>query len=119
VTATDDDVIVRKSLDGRIIYWSDGAARAFGYSREEILGRHVSLIIPFDWQDEEYDMLDRMRLGEGLGTLRTVRRAKDGQLYRVDVTISPIRDAEGKIIGAEKSYRNFMKYKAPPDGERN
>jgi PAS domain S-box-containing protein len=106
------EIIIRKSLDGRIIYWSAEAEHAFGYTAGEVLGRHVSMIIPFDWQDEEYQMLDELRTGAAVEERQTVRRSKDGQYWEAGLRIYPLRDDAGKIIGAEKRYHSLRPYEA-------
>ncbi len=108
----DEAIVVRKSMDGRITYWSLGAEKAFGYKRVEVIGRHVSIIIPFEWQDQEYAILDQLKAGDDLGVIKTVRRTKDGRLFQVELTTAPIRNSQGKIIGAEKRYQNFSDWTA-------
>lgn len=93
---------IEKSLDGRITKWDDAAERIFGYTREEAIGKHISLVIPFDYQDEEYEMLDRLKQEEVLELRRTMRRSKDGRFFPVMLKATALRDAEGKIIGARK-----------------
>ncbi len=106
-----DDAIVGKTLDGRITSWNRGAEIIFGYSRREIIGRPVSLLIPEDRQDEEPAILEKIRRGESVDHYETVRRRKDGKLIHISVTVSPIRDAEGKIIGASKVARDITERK--------
>ncbi len=109
-----NDIVIQKSLDGRIIYWSEEAEQAFGYTAGEVLGRHVSIIIPFDWQDEEYQMLDELRAGQRVEERKTVRRSKDGRYWEVNLSIYPLRDEGGKIIGAEKRYSCLRPYVPGP-----
>jgi PAS domain S-box-containing protein len=106
----DVPVIIEKSLDGRVTSWNEGAASVFGYAPAEIVGRHVSLIIPFDWQDEEYEMIERMRSGEAPEPRKTVRRTRDGTQFWVELLTLPIFDNDGKIIGAEQRFSNFVYY---------
>lgn len=104
------EIVIRKSLDGRIIYWSQEAEVTFGYAAGEVLGRHVSIIIPFDWQDEEYQMLDELRAGHRVEERKTVRRSKDGRYWEATLSIHPLRDEAGKIVGAEKHYSQLRPY---------
>ncbi|HYC69623.1 MAG TPA: PAS domain S-box protein [Opitutaceae bacterium] len=101
-----DAAIMSKDLDGRITSWNEGAARLFGYSADEILGQPVALLIPPDRESEERAILDRLRRGERIEHFETVRRRKDGSAVDVALTISPIRDAAGRVIGASKIARD-------------
>ena len=102
-----DDAIVAKDLDGVITTWNRGAERLFGYTAEETIGKPITILIPHDRQDEEYEILDRIRRGEHVDHYDTIRRRKDGSLVDVALTISPVRDAAGKIIGASKIARDI------------
>jgi PAS domain S-box-containing protein len=106
-----NDAIVGKTLDGQITSWNRGAERVFGYSREEIIGKHVSILIPKDRENEEPAILDKIRRGESVEHYETVRRRKDGKLIHISVTVSPIRDPDGKIIGASKVARDITERK--------
>ena len=92
--------LITKSLDGRITGWDQNAERLFGYSAAEAIGKHISIIIPFDYQDEEYELLDRLKNEDYLEVRETVRRTKDGRLLLVNLSATPIRSEAGKIIGA-------------------
>jgi PAS domain S-box-containing protein len=102
-----DDAIIGKTLDGHITSWNRGAEMIFGYSRQEMTGKHISILIPEDRQDEEPRILEKIRRGESVDHYETVRRRKDGKLIDISVTISPIRDAEGKTIEASKVARDI------------
>ena len=103
--ADDEEVVVTRALDGRITSWGPGAEKAFGYAAEDTVGKHVSLIIPFDWQDEEYQLIDRLRTGVSAEeNLRTVRRTKDGYLLDVTVNVKLDHDRAGHITGVRKIY---------------
>jgi PAS domain S-box-containing protein len=102
-----DDAIVSKTLDGIITSWNRGAERIFGYTAAEAVGQHITLIIPEDRKSEEDDVLARLRRGERVDHFETVRRAKDGRLLHISLTVSPIRDARGVIIGASKVARDI------------
>ena len=106
-----DDAIISKDLDGHITSWNKTAERMFGYTAQEALGQHITLIIPQDRLHEEDDILDRLRRGERIDHLETRRRHKDGRLIDVSLTISPVRDDQGRIIGASKVARNISDQK--------
>jgi PAS domain S-box-containing protein len=96
------DVVVSKNLDGIITSWNPAAERMFGWTAAEAVGRHITLIIPEDRYPEEDSVLARIRRGERVGTFDTVRRTKDGRLVEVSITVSPVRDSTGRIVGASK-----------------
>jgi PAS domain S-box-containing protein len=106
-----DDAIVSKTLDGVITSWNRGAERMFGYSEAEAIGRHIFLIIPDDRRVEEEDVLARLRRGEKVDHFETLRLTKDGRLINISLTVSPIRDARGVIIGASKVARDITERK--------
>src|SRR5213075_1034436 len=93
-------------LSGIITSWNKGAERIFGYTSQEAIGRSITLIIPPDHLDEEAEILARIRRGERIDHFDTLRRRKDGSLVDVAVTISPVFDAAGRIIGASKVARD-------------
>jgi two-component system sensor kinase FixL len=102
-----DDAILTKSLDGVVRRWNPAAERLLGYSAAEIIGQPVTLLIPQDRQDEESMILDKLTRGERVSHFETVRRRKDGSLLDVSLTISPIRDHSGCIVGASKIMRDI------------
>jgi PAS domain S-box-containing protein len=102
-----DDAIVSQNLDGIITSWNRGAERLFGYFAEEAIGKPVTILIPAERQDEEHIILGRIRRGDRIEHYETVRRRKGGSLMDVSLTISPIKDAAGNIIGASKIARNI------------
>jgi len=102
-----DDAIISKDLDGIIKSWNPGAERLFAYTADEIIGKPITLLIPTDRHDEESDILSRIRRGECVDHYETVRRRKDGSLVDISVTVSPIKNAEGRIIGASKIARDI------------
>lgn len=103
-----DAAIVAKDLRGVIQLWSRGAERLFGYTAAEVVGRSITLLIPPDRAREEEDILARIQRGERVERFETVRLAKDGRRIDVSVTISPVRDASGKVIGASKIAEDVM-----------
>jgi PAS domain S-box-containing protein len=96
------DAIVSKTLDGMITSWNRGAERMFGYSAAEAIGRNITLIIPPERHAEEEHVLACIRRGESVRQFETIRRAKDGRLLDISLSVSPVRDADGRIIGASK-----------------
>jgi PAS domain S-box-containing protein len=107
IVFSSDDVIVSKTLDGVITSWNPAAERILGYTPEEAIGKNIKLIIPPDRWGEEDEVLRRIRLGERVDHFETVRRAKDGRLLNISVTVSPIKDQSGRIIGASKVARDI------------
>lgn len=102
-----DDAIIGKDLNGVITDWNSGAERLFGYSAAEAVGRPVSMLIPSDRMNEEPDILRRIRGGETISHYETIRRRKDGTLLNISLSVSPIHDAHGRIIGASKIARDI------------
>jgi PAS domain S-box-containing protein len=101
------DAIISKNLDGVVQSWNVAAERLFGYTAAQAVGRHVSFLIPADRADEEDHILARLRAGERIDHFDTVRVRSDGQSFPVSLTISPIRDDAGRIIGASKIARDI------------
>jgi PAS domain S-box-containing protein len=118
IVASSDDAIVSKDLNGIVITWNGAAERLFGYLSEEIVGRHISLLIPPDRQDEEPAILRRIRRGERVEHFDTIRRRKDGALIEISLTISPVLDETGRIIGASKIARDISERKRAEDMQR-
>jgi PAS domain S-box-containing protein len=111
IVESSDDAIVSKNLDGVITSWNKAAERMFGYTAEEAIGENITLIIPPDRLDEEVDILARIRVGERVDHFETVRKRKDGTLFDIAVTISPVKDSTGRIIGASKVGRDISEHK--------
>jgi PAS domain S-box-containing protein len=107
IVENSDDAILSKTLDGVISTWNRGATSLFGYSVEEAVGRHITIIIPEDRLAEEDEIISRLRKGERIRHFETVRRRKDGRLVDISLTVSPVRDAHGRIIGASKIARDI------------
>jgi len=106
IVSSSDDVIVSKTLEGVITSWNPAAERLFGWTAEEAVGRHITLIVPEDRWAEEEDVLARIRRGERMDHFETVRRTKDGRLRVMSITVSPLKDGTGRIIGASKVARD-------------
>jgi len=107
IVDSSDDAIVSKNLDGVVTSWNKGAERLFGYSAQEVIGQNIKIIIPKERYAEETDILSRIRRGERIDHFETVRVRKDGQSVHIAVTISPVRNAAGAIIGASKVARDI------------
>jgi two-component system cell cycle sensor histidine kinase/response regulator CckA len=107
IVQSSDDAIVSKTLQGIIVSWNLGAERLYGYPASEAIGQSMTLLLPPDRPDEEEDILQRIRRGEQVAHFETVRRRNNGELVDVSLTISPIRDAAGEIIGASHIARNI------------
>ena len=115
IVQSSDDAIVSKNLDGIITSWNKGAERVFGYTAEEAIGQPITIVIPQDRQDEERTILTRIRRGERIEHFETVRQRKHGSLIWVSLTISPVKNAEGKIVGASKIARDITEQKRTSD----
>ena len=111
IVASSDDAIISKTLDGRITSWNKGAERLFGYTAHEAIGKSIQLIVPPESRGEEAQILDRLRHGERIDHLEIVRVHKDGRKVDVEVTISPVHDRHGHIIGASTTARDITSRK--------
>jgi PAS domain S-box-containing protein len=106
IVSSSDDAIVGKTLEGRVTSWNDGAMRIFGWSAEEMVGQSITRIIPPELHPEEVEILARLRRGERIEHFDTERVTKDGRRISVSLTVSPIRDASGRVVGASKIARD-------------
>jgi PAS domain S-box-containing protein len=111
IVESSDDAIISKTLDSVITTWNDGAGRLFGYTGEEAVGKPVTLLIPRDAIDEEPAIIQKLKRGERIDHYETVRVRKDGTLIDVSLTVSPIKDSNGTIIGASKIARDITQRK--------
>jgi PAS domain S-box-containing protein len=111
IVNSSDDAIVGKSLEGVITSWNRGAEKIFGYTASEAIGQHISLIIPEEHLAEEETVLALIRRGEIVDHFETVRRAKDGRRLDISLSVSPIKDSRGRIIGASKVARDVTERK--------
>jgi PAS domain S-box-containing protein len=107
IVESSDDAIVSKDIDGIITSWNRGAERLFGYAAHEVIGNPITILIPLDRWDEEADILLRIRRGEKIDHYETIRRRKDGSLVEVSLCVSPMKNADGKIVGASKIARDI------------
>ena len=111
IVESSDDAIISKTLDGTVTSWNAAAQRLFGYAADEAVGKAVTLILPPDRLDEEAAILERLRRGERVEHYQTVRVAKDGCRVDVSLTISPVKDAAGRIVGASTIARDITEQK--------
>jgi len=107
IVDSSDDVIVSKTLDGIITSWNPAAERTFGWTAAEAIGRHIMLIVPDERRAEEDDVIARIRRGERVDHFETVRQAKDGRRVDMSITVSPLKDAAGNVVGASKVARDI------------
>jgi len=111
IVESSDDAIIAKTLDGVISAWNAAAERMFGYTEREAIGQPITMIIPPDLHEEEHDILRRLRAGERVEHYETVRITKAGERINVSLTISPLRDAAGSVVGCSKIARDITKAK--------
>jgi PAS domain S-box-containing protein len=115
IVETSDDAIISKDLTGKIITWNRAAERLFGYLAEEVVGKSIMIIIPPEREFEEAGILERIRRGERIDHFETVRRRKNGSFIHISLTVSPITDISGRIIGASKIARDITEQKRRED----
>lgn len=111
VIDSSSDAIITKALDGTITSWNKSAERIFGYDAAEVLGKHITILFPADHIDEEPGIIERIKRGQIVEHYETVRRKKDGSLIPISLTVSPIRDKNGTIVGASKIARDISSQK--------
>jgi len=111
IVESSDDAIISKDLNGIIVSWNEGAERLFGYAAAEVIGKPVTILIPPGRADEEPYILQQIRRGEKVDHYETVRRRKDGSEVDISLTVSPVRDKAGKVIGASKIARDITERK--------
>ncbi len=119
IVASSDDAIISKTLDGVIMTWNEGATRIFGYTADEAVGKPITMLIPPDRLDEEPEILRRLRAGERVDHIETVRVRKDGSPLNISLTVSPVRNAAGDIVGASKIARDITPQKRAEDALRD
>jgi PAS domain S-box-containing protein len=111
IVESSEDAIVSKDLTGTIQSWNKGAEQLFGYTADEVIGKSITIVIPPDRLHEELDILNRLKRGERVEPFDTIRRHKDGSLLNISLTVSPVRDAQGRVVGASKVARNITERK--------
>ena len=119
IVDSSEDAIVSKDLNGTIESWNGGAERLFGYRASEVIGKSILIIIPPDRHDEEQGILERIGRGERIKPYETVRMREDGGLLDISLTVSPLRDAAGRIIGASKIARDITERKRAEEAVRD
>jgi PAS domain S-box-containing protein len=115
IVESSEDAILAKNLDGIITDWNQGAEHLFGYTAAEAIGRPVTMLIPLERQDEEPVILARIRRGERIEHYETIRRRKDGSLIEISLTVSPVKDGTGRIVGASKIARDVTEQRRAED----
>jgi PAS domain S-box-containing protein len=118
IVESSDDAIISKTLDGIISTWNDGAEQMFGHTAEEVIGKPITVLFPPEYIDEEAAIQERLRRGERVDHFETVRMRKDGRLLNVSLTVSPIKDADGTVIGASKIARDITQRKLAEEALR-
>ena len=122
IVESSDDAIIAKDLNGIITNWNSSAERIFGYSESEVLGKPITIIIPPELQAQEVDILQKLRSGQRIDHFETVRITKSGERVLVSLTVSPVRDSTGRIVGASKIARDVTRIRqieqALRDGEQ-
>ena len=118
IVASSDDAIIGKDLNSIITSWNAGAENIFGYTADEMIGTSIMRLIPPDRQDEEKEILSRIRRGERCSHFETIRLAKDGRQLNVSITVSPIKDSTGRVVGASKVARDITDRKRAEAGKR-
>ena len=111
IVESSDDAIVSTNLDGAITSWNRGAERLFGYFAEEVVGKSITILLPADRSNEEPAILNRVRDGEHVDHYETVRQRKDGSLIHISLSVSPIKNRSGEIVGASKISRDITERK--------
>lgn len=111
IIQSSDDAIISKTLGGIITTWNEGARKLFGYTEKEIIGKHITTLIPPDRQDEEIRIIEQLSNGKSIEHFETKRMNKAGELFDISLTISPIKDSSGNIIGASKIARDITEQK--------
>jgi PAS domain S-box-containing protein len=111
IVASSDDAIISKDLNGIIRSWNKGAERIFGYSKEEAIGRSITMLIPEDRQNEEPGIIERIRRGERIEHYETIRQRKDGSLIDISLSVSPVKNGRGEVVGASKIARDISERK--------
>ena len=111
IVESSDDAIVSKTLDGRIRSWNAGAMRLFGYTAEEVIGKPITIIIPPELHEEEHRILAKLQRGERIDHFETTRVTRDGRRIPISLSVSPVRDARGVVVGASKVARDISERK--------
>jgi len=111
IIESSEDAIISKTLDGIITTWNKGAEHIFGYAEDEAVGQPITILLPADRLSEEENIISSIRRGEKVGHIQTIRKTKDGRLLNISLTVSPIKNSDGAVIGASKVARNITSQK--------
>src|SRR5690606_39230649 len=118
IVESSDDAIVSKDMDGIIMSWNAGAEHIFGYKADEVIGRPITILVPADRQSEETRILSRIRAGQYVHHFDTIRQRKDGSLVHISLSVSPVKDAAGRTVGASKIARDITERKRLEEAQR-
>jgi PAS domain S-box-containing protein len=118
IVESSDDAVLTKDLNGVITSWNQGAGRLFGYAAEEVIGKPITILIPAERHDEERTILARIRRGERIEHYETIRQRKDGSTVDISLTVSPVKNPEGKIVGASKIARDITERRQAEEQQR-
>jgi PAS domain S-box-containing protein len=118
IVESSEDAVVTKDLNGIITTWNHGAMRLFGYTAEEVIGKPITILIPAERHDEEPSILGRIRRGERIDHYETIRQRKDGSTVDISLTVSPVKDQEGRIVGASKIARDISERRLADQQQR-
>jgi PAS domain S-box-containing protein len=118
IVESSEDAVLTKNLDGLVTSWNQGATRLFGYTAEEVVGKPVTILIPVERHDEGPTILDRIRRGERVDPYETIRQRKDGSTVDISLTVSPVRNSEGRIVGASKIARDITERRRAEEQQR-
>jgi PAS domain S-box-containing protein len=118
IVESSEDAVLTMSLEGIITNWNHGATRLFGYTADEVIGKPIMMLIPVERHDEEPTILARIRRGEHIDHYETIRRRKDGSTVDISLTVSPVKDPEGRIIGASKIARDISERRLAEQQQR-
>jgi PAS domain S-box-containing protein len=118
IVESSEDAVLTKDLNGLITSWNHGAGRLFGYTADEVIGRPITMLIPAERHDEEPTILARIRRGERIDHYETIRQRKDGSTIDISLTVSPVKNPDGKIVGASKIARDITERRRAEEQQR-
>jgi PAS domain S-box-containing protein len=115
IIESSEDAIVSKNLNGIITSWNEAAQRLFGYTEDEIIGKHITILIPEERYNEEELIIGKIRAGERMEHFETIRKTKNGEEIQISLTVCPIKNNANKVIGASKIIRDIGRQKKAED----
>lgn len=118
IVESSEDAVLTKDLNGHITSWNHGAARLFGYTADEVIGKPITILIPAERHDEEPTILARIRRGERIDHYETIRQRKDGSTVDISLTVSPVKNPDGKVVGASKIARDITERRRAEQQQR-